>query len=55
MWRDDARLLDMLLAARELNKYAEGVTLEEKDRYAPLGVSHDAKPEVARKAYRHLL
>jgi uncharacterized protein with HEPN domain len=32
MWRDDARLLDMLLAAKELSKYTEGVTLEEFDR-----------------------
>jgi len=32
MWRDDARLLDMLLAAQELGRYAEGVTLEESDR-----------------------
>jgi uncharacterized protein with HEPN domain len=32
MWRDDARLLDMLLAAKELSKYAEGVSLEEFDR-----------------------
>jgi uncharacterized protein with HEPN domain len=32
MWRDDARLLDMLLAAKELGKYTEGVTLEEFDR-----------------------
>jgi uncharacterized protein with HEPN domain len=32
MWRDDARLLDMLLAAKESSKYTEGVTLEEFDR-----------------------
>jgi uncharacterized protein with HEPN domain len=32
MWRDDARLLDMLLAARELDKYTEGVSFEEFDR-----------------------
>ncbi len=32
MWRDDARLLDMLLAARELGKYTEGVSFEEFDR-----------------------
>ena len=32
MWRDDARLLDMLLAAKELSMYTEGVTLEEFDR-----------------------
>ncbi|HMD83978.1 MAG TPA: DUF86 domain-containing protein [Terriglobia bacterium] len=28
MWRDDARLLDMLLAARELDKYTEHVSFE---------------------------
>jgi len=28
MWRDDACLLDMLLAAREARQFAEGVTLE---------------------------
>ena len=28
MWRDDARLLDILLAAKELEKYTEGVSLE---------------------------
>ena len=32
MGRDDARLLDMLLAAKESSKYTEGVTLEEFDR-----------------------
>ena len=32
MWRDDARLLDMLLAAKESSKYIEAVTLEEFDR-----------------------
>ncbi|MGO8791243.1 MAG: DUF86 domain-containing protein [Terriglobia bacterium] len=32
MWRDDARLLDMLLAARELDKYTEGVSFAEFDR-----------------------
>ncbi|MGD1100856.1 MAG: hypothetical protein ABSA59_02225 [Terriglobia bacterium] len=32
MWRDDARLLDILLAARELDKYTEGVSFEEFDR-----------------------
>jgi len=32
MWRDDARLLDMLLAAKELSGYTKGVTLEEFDR-----------------------
>lgn len=31
MWRDDARLLDMLLAARELDKYTKGVTFEAFD------------------------
>jgi uncharacterized protein with HEPN domain len=32
MWRDDARLLDMLLAAKEVGRYTEGVTLEEFQR-----------------------
>jgi uncharacterized protein with HEPN domain len=32
MWRDDARLLDMLLAARELDKYTQGVSFEDFDR-----------------------
>jgi len=32
MWRDDARLLDMLLAAKEVGKYTEHVTQEEFDR-----------------------
>jgi hypothetical protein len=32
MWRDDARLLDMPLAARELDKYTEGVSFEAFDR-----------------------
>jgi uncharacterized protein with HEPN domain len=32
MWRDDARLLDMLLAARELDKYTTGVSFEEFDQ-----------------------
>ena len=32
MWRDDARLLDMLLAARELDKYTAGVSFEEFDQ-----------------------
>jgi uncharacterized protein with HEPN domain len=29
MWRDDAYLLDMLLAARELTQFTEGVSFEE--------------------------
>ena len=29
MWRDDARLLDILLAAKEASKYTAGVSLEE--------------------------
>jgi uncharacterized protein with HEPN domain len=32
MWRDDARLLDMLLAARELAKFTEGVSFEAFER-----------------------
>jgi uncharacterized protein with HEPN domain len=32
MWRDDARLLDMLLAARELDKYTQRVSFEAFDR-----------------------
>jgi len=32
MWRDDARLLDMLLAARELDKHTEGVSFEAFER-----------------------
>jgi len=32
MWRDDARLLDMLMAAKERGKYTEGITQEEFDR-----------------------
>jgi uncharacterized protein with HEPN domain len=31
MWRDDARLLDMLLAAKELSRYTEGVTPKQFD------------------------
>jgi uncharacterized protein with HEPN domain len=29
MWRDDAFLLDMLLAARELRKFTEGLSFED--------------------------
>jgi uncharacterized protein with HEPN domain len=32
MWRDEARLLDMLLAAKEVGRYTEGVTSEEFQR-----------------------
>jgi uncharacterized protein with HEPN domain len=32
MWRDDAYLLDMLLAARELTRFTHGVSFEEFDR-----------------------
>jgi uncharacterized protein with HEPN domain len=32
MWRDEARLLDMLLAAKELEKYTKDVKLDEFDR-----------------------
>jgi uncharacterized protein with HEPN domain len=28
MWRDEANLLDMLIAARKLKKYTEGVELK---------------------------
>jgi uncharacterized protein with HEPN domain len=31
MWRDDAYLLDMLLAARELMRFTHGVSFEEFD------------------------
>jgi uncharacterized protein with HEPN domain len=32
MWRDDAYLLDMLLAARKVMKYAQGVDFERFDQ-----------------------
>jgi uncharacterized protein with HEPN domain len=32
MWRDEARLLDMLLAAKESSEFTEGVTQEGFDR-----------------------
>ena len=32
MWRDDAYLLDMLLAARKVMKYTQGVDFERFDR-----------------------
>ncbi len=32
MWRDNAFLLDMLLAARKVMKYAQGVNFEKFDR-----------------------
>lgn len=37
MWRDDACLLDMLIAARKIRAFTEGVTLDRFLRAEPNG------------------
>jgi len=54
MWRDDAYMLDMLIAARKVCTYTEGVSREEFEKNAMIQDAVMRQLEVLGEAARHV-